>query len=194
VGAERVEAVELADGRSLRADLVVVGVGVEPRIELATAAGLAVGDGIETSATLETSASGIFAAGDVASAWHPFYERRIRIEHWANARFQGAAVAKSMLGDATPYERLPYFYSDQFDLGMEYRGFAPTWDRVVVRGDLAGRMFLAFWLADDRVVAALNANVHDVGKSIERLIRSRAVVDDAALVDPAIALEDLAER
>jgi 3-phenylpropionate/trans-cinnamate dioxygenase ferredoxin reductase subunit len=191
VGDDRVVAVETKDGQRIEADLVVVGVGVEPRVGLAKAAGLDVDDGIEVGPTLETSTAGIFAAGDVAAAWHPFYDRRIRIEHWANARFQGAAAAKAMLGDTAPYERIPYFYSDQYDLGMEYRGYAPSWDRVVVRGDLAGRTFLSFWLADGRVVAAMNANVWEVGKPLEHLIRSRAVVDPARLSDPSVPLEEL---
>jgi 3-phenylpropionate/trans-cinnamate dioxygenase ferredoxin reductase subunit len=192
VGAGRVEAVEAANGESIPAELVVVGVGVEPRAEIARAAGLTVGDGIEVGETLESSSSGIFAAGDVASAWHPFYGRRLRIEHWANARFQGTAVGKAMLGDMTPYDRIPYFYSDQYDLGMEYRGFAATWDRVVVRGDVGERRFIAFWLADGRVVAAMNANVWEIGKPLERLLRSRAVIDPATLADLSVALDELA--
>jgi hypothetical protein len=115
----------------------------------------------------------------------------VRIEHWANARFQGAAAGKAMLGDLTAYDRIPYFYSDQYDLGMEYRGFAATWDRVVIRGDVGERRFIAFWLADGKVVAAMNANVWEVGKPLERLIRSRAIIDPAALADASVALDDL---
>jgi 3-phenylpropionate/trans-cinnamate dioxygenase ferredoxin reductase subunit len=191
VGTDRVEAVETGAGERIAADLVVVGVGVTPRDELATAAGLTVGNGIEVGATLATSDPGIFAAGDVAAAWHPFYGRRLRSEHWANAKFGGSAVAPLMLGANVPFDRLPYFYSDQYDLGMEYTGHASGTDRVVVRGSLADRAFIAFWLADGRVVAGMNANVWDVAKPIERLIRSRAVVDVAALADPAIPLDDL---
>jgi 3-phenylpropionate/trans-cinnamate dioxygenase ferredoxin reductase subunit len=113
IGTDRVHAVETSAGERIAADLVVVGVGVQPRIELAVSAGIAVGDGIEVSATLETSIPGIFAAGDVASAWHPFYERRLRSEHWANAKFQGSAAARSMLGATDPFDRIPYCYSDQ---------------------------------------------------------------------------------
>jgi NADPH-dependent 2,4-dienoyl-CoA reductase/sulfur reductase-like enzyme len=143
-------------------------------------------------ATLETSVPGIFAVGDVASAWHPFYERRLRSEHWASAKFGGPAAAKAMLGAATPYERLPYFYSDQYDLGMEYTGRADPSDLVVVRGSLADRQFIAFWLSAGRVVAGMNANVWKVAKSIEQLIRSRAVLDVDALADPHVPLEELA--
>jgi 3-phenylpropionate/trans-cinnamate dioxygenase ferredoxin reductase subunit len=144
------------------------------------------------SATLETSAPGIFAAGDVAAAWHPFYERRLRTEHWANAKSQGPAAARSMLGGAAPYDRIPYFYSDQYDLGMEYTGLASASDELVVRGSLADRQFVAFWLADGRVVAGMNANVWDVAKPIERLIRSRATVDPGALADPSVRIDELA--
>jgi 3-phenylpropionate/trans-cinnamate dioxygenase ferredoxin reductase subunit len=192
IGLDRVKAVETSAGERIPADLVVVGVGVKPRTELAAAAGLAVGDGIEVSETLATSAAGIYAAGDVASAWHPFYERRLRTEHWANAKFQGTAAGRSILGETTPYDRIPYFYSDQYDLGMEYTGWASPSDRLVVRGSLAERSFVAFWLAEGRVVAGMNANIWDVAKPIERLIRSRAVVDADVLADPSVAIEDLA--
>ena len=192
IGTDRVQGVETMAGERIAADLVVVGVGVQPRTELAAGAGLAVVDGIEVSATLETSVTGIFAAGDVVSAWHPFYDRRLRTEHWANAKFQGSAAATSMLGRTVPYDRIPYFYSDQYDLGMEYTGHASAGDRLVVRGSLADEKFVAFWLADGRVVAGMNANVWDVAKPIERLIRSRAVVDVNALADPSVAIDELA--
>jgi 3-phenylpropionate/trans-cinnamate dioxygenase ferredoxin reductase component len=192
VGTDRVQGVETSAGERIAADLVVIGVGVQPRTELAVAAGIAVGDGIEVSATLETSVPGIFAAGDVASAWHPFYDRRLRSEHWANAKFQGSAAGRSLLGATDPYDRIPYFYSDQYDVGMEYTGHASASDRLVVRGSLADRQFVAFWLADGRVVAGMNVNVWDVAKPIEQLIRSRAVVDPNALTDPSVAIDELA--
>jgi 3-phenylpropionate/trans-cinnamate dioxygenase ferredoxin reductase component len=192
VGTDRVQGVETSAGERIAADLVVIGVGVQPRTELAVAAGIAVGDGIEVSATLETSVPGIFAAGDVASAWHPFYDRRLRSEHWANAKFQGSAAGRSLLGATDPYDRIPYFYSDQYDVGMEYTGHASASDRLVVRGSLADRQFVAFWLADGRVVAGMNVNVWDVAKPIEQLIRSGAVVDPNALTDPSVAIDELA--
>jgi len=190
-GSDRVEAVETAGGDRIAADLVVVGIGVEPRTELAASAGLTIDNGIEVSATLQTSDPGIFAAGDVASAWHPFYERRLRSEHWANAKFQGSAAGPLLLGADTPFDRIPYFYSDQYELGMEYTGHASGTDRLVVRGSLADRAFVAFWLVNGRVVAGMNANIWDVAKPIERLIRSRATVDVDALADPSIAIDEL---
>ena len=192
VGKDRVEAVETTSGERIAADLVVVGVGAEPRIELASAAGLSIGDGIEVNATLETSVPGIFAAGDVASAWHPFYGRRMRSEHWANARYQGSAAGPLMLGASEPFDRIPYFYSDQYDAVMEYTGHATSSDQLVVRGSLADREFIAFWLSGGRVVAGMNVNVKRVAKSIDRLVRSRATVDTAALSDPAIPLDEIA--
>jgi 3-phenylpropionate/trans-cinnamate dioxygenase ferredoxin reductase subunit len=191
IGTDRVKAVETSGGKRIATDLVVVGIGVEPRTELAAAAGLDVGDGVEVNATLETSASGIFAAGDIASAWHPFYGERVRVEHWANARFQGTVAGKAMLGSSDANERIPYFFSDQYDLTMEYTGRARPGDRLVVRGSLEDREFIAFWLADGRVVAGMNANVPDVAKPIERLIRSRTTVDPDALADPSVPLEAL---
>jgi 3-phenylpropionate/trans-cinnamate dioxygenase ferredoxin reductase subunit len=191
IGTDHVQAVETGAGERIAADLVVAGIGVEPRTELARAAGLAVSDGIEVSATLETSVPGIFAAGDVAGAWHPFYDRRLRTEHWANAKFQGAAAGSLMLGANAPYDRIPYFYSDQYDLGMEYTGRAERGDRFVVRGSLTDREFVAFWIRDGRVVAGMNANIWDVAKPIERLIRSRAVVDPERLADQSVQIDDL---
>ena len=192
-GAGSVERVRLADGRTLDCDAVVVGVGVEPRTELAEAAGLETGDGILVSERLETSALGIFAAGDVAAAWHPFFERRLRVEHWANALHQGPAAARAMLGTGEPYDRLPYFFSDQYDVGMEYSGHPTASAEVAFRGDPATREFVAFWLESGRVVAGMNVNVWDVTEAIQALIRSRRIVDLGRLLDPDVPLGDLAE-
>jgi 3-phenylpropionate/trans-cinnamate dioxygenase ferredoxin reductase subunit len=120
------------------------------------------------------------------------YGERIRVEHWANALEQGPVAARNMLGRGLAYERLPYFFSDQYDVGMEYTGYARTWDRVVFRGDPATREFIAFWLDGDRVVAGMNVNVWDVVDPIQRLIRERIAVDDQRLADPDVPLELLA--
>ena len=191
-GETAVERVRTNDGQTLDCDAVVVGVGVKPRTALAEAAGLAMGDGVLADELLQTSAEGVFAAGDVVSAQHPFYGQRIRVEHWANALEQGPAAARNMLGAGAPYDKLPYFFSDQYDVGMEYAGYATSWDRVVVRGDLAGREFIAFWLAGDRVLAGMNVNVWDVTDTIQRLIRERVAIDDRRLADPDVPLDELA--
>jgi 3-phenylpropionate/trans-cinnamate dioxygenase ferredoxin reductase component len=151
-----------------------------------------VDNGIVVDERLETGVPGVFAAGDVANARHPFYDEAIRVEHWANALNQGPAAARNMLGEAAAYERLPYFFSDQYDLGMEYTGFARAWDRVVFRGDTAKREFIAFWLVEDRVVAGMNVNVWDVTDPIKALITERVSVDDRRLADPEVPLEELA--
>ena len=190
-GDGRVERVRTSDGDLLDCDFVVVGVGVEPRTRLAAEAGIAVRDGVAVDAHLRTDAADVFAAGDVASAQHPFYGEPIRVEHWANALNQGPAAARNMLGQAVPYERLPYFFSDQYDVGMEYSGFARSWDRVVFRGDPASREFIAFWIAGDTVVAGMNVNVWDVTDPIQSLIRARVPVDDRRLADPDVPLEEL---
>jgi 3-phenylpropionate/trans-cinnamate dioxygenase ferredoxin reductase subunit len=183
-GSGRAERVRLAGGKTVDCDFVVVGIGVTPRVALAEAAGLEIGDGIEVDERLRTSNPAIFAAGDVASAWHPFFEQRLRVEHWHNALEQGPAAARSMLGKGEPYDKIPYFFSDQYDVGMEYAGYATEWDEVLFRGDVDGREFIAFWLKDGRVLAGMNVNVWDVTDDIQALIRSRAVVDRDRLRDP----------
>jgi 3-phenylpropionate/trans-cinnamate dioxygenase ferredoxin reductase subunit len=188
-----VERVRTGDGRALDCDFAVVGVGVEPRTRLAEQAGISVDNGILVDERLQTAVPGVFAAGDVANAHHPFFGKRIRVEHWANALNQGPAAARNMLGEGTAYERLPYFFSDQYDVGMEYSGFARRWDRVVFRGDPATREFVAFWLVGDRVVAGMNVNVWGVTDPIRLLISSRARVDDLRLADPDVPLEEILE-
>lgn len=193
-GDGRAQRVRMSDGSELACDLVVAGIGVKPRVGLAKNAGLEVENGILVDEHLRTSAPGIFAAGDVANASHPFYGERVRVEHWANALNQGPVAARSMLGrDDAVYDRLPYFFSDQYEIGMEYTGYSHAEDRVVIRGDLAGREFIAFWVdLAGRVVAGMNVNVWDVTEPIERLIRSRAAVDLERLADPSVELDELA--
>jgi 3-phenylpropionate/trans-cinnamate dioxygenase ferredoxin reductase component len=190
-GGERVERVRTSDGRELDCDFVVVGIGVEPRTRLAGEAGLKLDNGILVDEHLQTSVPGVFAAGDVANADHPLYGEHLRVEHWANALNQGPAAARNMLDERIPYERLPYFFSDQYDVGMEYTGFARSWDRVVFRGDPQSREFIAFWLVEDRVAAGMNVNVWDVIEDVQRLIRDRVPVDDRRLADPDVPLAEL---
>jgi 3-phenylpropionate/trans-cinnamate dioxygenase ferredoxin reductase component len=191
-GEGSLERVLTRDGALIETDVAIVGVGVTPRVQLAEAAGLRVENGILVDERLESSVPGVFAAGDVANAHHPFYERRLRVEHWANALNQGPAAARAMLGEPVSYDEIPYFFSDQYETGMEYAGFASEWDEVVFRGDVAGREFIAFWLAEGRVVAGLNMNVWDVNEEIRELIRSRQPVDAKRLADADVGLEELA--
>jgi 3-phenylpropionate/trans-cinnamate dioxygenase ferredoxin reductase component len=191
VGSGSVEGVRLADGSTLPADVVVVGVGVAPMTELAEKAGIEVGNGVLTDEFLQTSVPGIFAAGDLANAFHPLFGERVRVEHWANARNQGPAAARNMLGKSRPYVRVPYFYSDQYDVSMEYSGYAPTWDEVIFRGDVASQVFMAFWLKDGRAAAGMNVNIGDAAGKISDLVSSRRVVDKAKLADPDVSLADV---
>jgi 3-phenylpropionate/trans-cinnamate dioxygenase ferredoxin reductase subunit len=184
--------VRTSGGRVIECDFAVVGIGVVPRVELARDAGLKVDNGVVADEKLRTSAPDVFAAGDVASAWHPFFGERIRVEHWANALNQGPAAARAMLGEPVSYDHIPYFFSDQYDVGMEYSGHAPQWDEVAFRGDPASGEFIAFWLRDGRVAAGMNVNVWDVNEHIQALIRSRRTIDAAALTDPDTPLESLA--
>jgi 3-phenylpropionate/trans-cinnamate dioxygenase ferredoxin reductase subunit len=190
-GGTAVEEVRLVDGTVLPAGVVVVGVGVAPRTDLAETAELDLDNGVTTDEHLATSVPGIYAAGDVANVYYPFYGTRLRLEHWSAALNQGPVAAKNMLGQTTPYDKTPYFFSDQFDLGMEYRGWGMGDDQVVFRGDRSGREFVAFWLREGRVMAGMNANIWDQGDAIEALIRSGRSIDPASLTDPEVELGSL---
>jgi 3-phenylpropionate/trans-cinnamate dioxygenase ferredoxin reductase component len=190
-----VSGIRLADGSTVAADAVVVGIGIAPNVQLAQEAGIDVDNGVRVDAALRSSDPDIYAAGDVASAFHPLLAKHIRVEHWANALNQGPAAARAMLGQDIAYDRVPYFYTDQYDLGMEYSGYVEPdrYDRVVFRGDVAGREFIAFWLdGSSRVLAGMNVNVWDVTEPIQALVRSGRPVDPVALADPAADLESLA--
>ena len=189
-GSTAVQRVWTADGRVIDCDFVVVGVGATPNVALAAAGGITVGDGIVCDEFLQTSLEGVFAAGDVAGVRYPTFGR-LRVEHWATALNQGPAAARNMLDHRVAYDRVPYFYSDQYDVGMEYSGHAHEWDEVVFRGDVAGRRFIAFWCREQRILAGMNLNVWDVTDQIEALIRSRRPIDRGRLADPDTALDDL---
>jgi NADPH-dependent 2,4-dienoyl-CoA reductase/sulfur reductase-like enzyme len=190
----RVAAVVTSSGAELPAGLVVVGIGAVPNTALASVAGLEVdNNGILVDAALRTSDPAIWAAGDVAYAFNPLFGRRIRVEHWANALNGGPAAARSMLGQEVSYDRLPYFYSDQYELGMEICGLPEPgrYDEIVYRGDIESLEFIAFWLASGAVVAGMNVNVWDVTDDIQELIRSGRPVDIARLADPDVPLAEL---
>jgi len=186
------------DGEEHPAHDVLAAIGAAPRIGLAEAAGLEIADrahgaGVVVDERLRTSDPDIYAAGDVASFPHALFGTHLRVEHWANALNGGPAAARAMLGRDVTYDRVPYFFSDQYDLGMEYSGWAPagSYDEVVIRGDAGKRQFISFWIKDGRVLAGMNVNVWDVTDPIQKLIRSKTQVNTEALADPHIPLESL---
>jgi 3-phenylpropionate/trans-cinnamate dioxygenase ferredoxin reductase subunit len=189
----RADGVLLADGSRVDADVVVVGVGIAPDTGLAAAAGLETDNGIRVDSRLCTSDPDIHAAGDVACAFHPLFGKHIRVEHWANALNQPQTAARAMLGQDVTYDRVPYFFTDQYDLGMEYTGYVEPggYDQVVFRGRTEAREFIAFWLAGGRVLAGMNVNVWDVTDPIRALVTSAQPVDAARLADPGVPLTDL---
>lgn len=191
----RATGVRLADGSVVQADAVVVGVGITPNTELAEAAGLQVDNGVVVDEHLATSDPDVFAAGDVANSYYPLLNTQLRLEHWSAALNQGPVAAANMIGKRESYDRVPYFFSDQYDSGMEYTGYVPRggYDSVVFRGDVGGGEFIAFWLRDGRVLAGMNVNVWDVTDAIQSLVRSGARPDPGKLADPQVPLTDLAE-
>jgi 3-phenylpropionate/trans-cinnamate dioxygenase ferredoxin reductase subunit len=182
--------VTLGDGTRIDADMIIVGIGAIPRTELAAAAGLKIDNGIVVDEHLRTSDPDIFAAGDIADAYNPRLGRHIRVEHWANARRQGAVAAKAMLGQDAVDVRPSYFFTDQYDLGMEYTGdIGPAgYDRVIFRGHPDAREVIVFWLYEQRIQAGMNINIWDVADDIERLIQSARPINADDLADPAIPL------
>jgi 3-phenylpropionate/trans-cinnamate dioxygenase ferredoxin reductase subunit len=197
-GSDRAEGV-VVDGESLPADLVLVGVGAAPDTRLAESAGLDILNGVLTDAALRTSAPDVYAAGDVANPFHPVLQRHLRSEHWANAQGAGKVAARSMLGMPASFDDIPYFYTDQFDLGMELSGYPPLMAdaELVVRGDLDAREFIAFWVdaltptGTGRVVAGMNVNVWDVNETVQALIRSGERLDAERLRDEGVPLDSL---
>jgi 3-phenylpropionate/trans-cinnamate dioxygenase ferredoxin reductase subunit len=185
------DSVITSGGRELPADIVIVGIGVRPNIELGESAGLEVENGIVVDASLRTSDPYIYAAGDVANAYHPLLGRHLRVEHWANALNGGPAAGRSMLGHDVVYDRLPYFFTDQYELGMEMTGVPDAYDQVLFRGSAQDLEFIAFWLLGGKVVAAMNVNVWDVATDLQALIRSGNIIDPDRLTDPGTPLLDL---
>jgi 3-phenylpropionate/trans-cinnamate dioxygenase ferredoxin reductase subunit len=192
--AGRADGVRLADGSHVRADAVIVGVGITPNSQLAEEAGLEVGNGVVVDARLRSSDPDIYAAGDVANAYHPGLGRHVRVEHWANALHQPQTAARAMLGQDVAYDLVPYFYTDQYDLGMEYAGYVEPggYDQVVFRGDVPGREFIAFWLGGGRVLAGMNVNIWDVNETIQAIVRGGRVLDPGQLADASVPLEEFA--
>lgn len=192
--AGRVTAVLTDDGTQIPAEVVIVGVGATPNTELAEQAGLPVDNGVLVDQSLRTDDPDVYAAGDVANAVHPLYEQRLRVEHWGNALHQGSAAAKAMLGRHVAYDRIPYFFTDQYEVGMEFTGWFPPggYDTVLTRGDAEGNAFYAFWLADDRLVAGMHVNLWDDGiRPVQELVRSGKAVDSRRLADPSVPLPEV---
>jgi 3-phenylpropionate/trans-cinnamate dioxygenase ferredoxin reductase component len=190
-GAGRAERVKLADGSTIDCSAVVVGIGVAPRVDLVKDI-VRIDNGVVVDERLQSSVEGIFACGDIANAAHPVFGRHVRVEHWANALEQGPAAARSMLGQDVSYDKVPYFFSDQYDVGMEYAGLHdPGSDEVVIRGDVGSREFIAFWLRGDTLVAGMNVNVWDVSDPIQALVHARASVDRARLADPDVPVDEV---
>jgi 3-phenylpropionate/trans-cinnamate dioxygenase ferredoxin reductase subunit len=186
-GSGKVEGVELGDGSVIPAAAVVVGVGIRPRTELAEAAGLAVDNGVLADATLRTEDPQIWAAGDVANAVNDWVGHRLRVEHFANANDQGPFVGRSMAGSDERWAKPPFFWSDQYDAGMEYRGWAdPRSSRVVLRGKADDGVWMAFWLDGDEVRAGLHVNGWDDAGEVKRLVVDRAKVDPDRLADASV--------
>jgi 3-phenylpropionate/trans-cinnamate dioxygenase ferredoxin reductase component len=192
-GSGRAEAVTLADGTRIACDAIVLGVGITPETSLAEAAGLDVDDGILVDDRLRTSAPDVFAAGDTANRPSARYGRRVRVEHWANALEQGPAAARSMLDRGEAFDELPYFFTDQYDVGMEYVGLHSPSDRVIIRGTPGERRLHAFWLAEDgHMTAGMHVNEWDSIEPIKQLVGSGAVVPPERLADESQPLEGLA--
>jgi 3-phenylpropionate/trans-cinnamate dioxygenase ferredoxin reductase subunit len=193
-GDSRVRRAVLQGGRAVACDFAVVGAGVEPEAELAAGTGIDTANGVLVDEQCRTAVDGIFAAGDVANHFHPLHGRRMRVEHWRNAIDQGAAAARSMLGRQEPYAPVHWFWSDQYDVNLQYAGSHVPGDRLVVRGSLDRRDFIGFYLAENRIDAAVAINR---GKDLRRampLIKARAVVDPALLQDESIDLRNCGHR
>ena len=207
-GVDRVEGdagvtgVVTTSGRTVAADTVVVGVGIAPNTGLAQGAGLDVDNGIVTDATQRTSDPAVWAAGDVASWLSTTLGQHVRVEHWANANDGGYAAGRAMAGSDETYDPIPFFYSDQYDVGLEYAGHVArgTEAELVLRGDLAANEFMAFWVVpadseagDDavRVLAGMHVNVWDTIDAVQQLVRHRTAVDRSKLADADVPLRDL---
>ncbi len=190
-GEEQVQQVRLVDGRTLDADMVIEAVGARPRVGLAETAGVEVDDGVLVDESLRTSRAHIWAVGDIANQLHPFYGTRVRSEHWSVARNQGYHAGRGAAGQALPYDRLPMFFTDQYDMGMEYRGHAPNFDEVIFRGSVESGEFLVFYLEQGIIRAVVNVNTWGIGDDIDALLRAGVSPDRRAIADWETPLSEL---
>jgi 3-phenylpropionate/trans-cinnamate dioxygenase ferredoxin reductase subunit len=190
-GAGRVERVRTSRGRLIECEFAVVGLGIEPVVEIAATAGVELDNGVVVDDRCRTSVEGIYAAGDVANHLHPLFARRIRVEHWLNAIEQGSAAASSMLGKGEPYAEVHWFWSDQYDENIQYAGHHDGWDELVVRGNVEERRFAAFYVKDGVVDAVVALNQGRDVQRAKRLIAARVPVDAAMLGDQEVDLRSL---
>jgi NADPH-dependent 2,4-dienoyl-CoA reductase/sulfur reductase-like enzyme len=181
----------LSTGDRLEADLVLVGIGAAPNAELATAAGLAVEDGIVVDEFGRTSDPGIFAAGDVTRHWNPLIGRKLRLEAWQNAQNQAAAIAKAMIGGEAPHAEVPWFWTDQYDVNLQMAGAPEGWDSLVWRGAVTDKAFTLFYLHRGKIVACNTVNNGRDMRPSRELIAKGRIVDAARLADPTVKLQDL---
>jgi 3-phenylpropionate/trans-cinnamate dioxygenase ferredoxin reductase component len=190
-GRGRVERIVTQSGRRIECDFAVVGVGVEPVVDVVMGSGIEVDNGLVVDEYCRTNAEGVFAAGDVTNHYHPIFKQRMRVEHWHNALNQGAAAARNMIGMGSVYDGIHWFWSDQYDYNLQYVGFHKDWDKLVVRGSLENRDFIAFYVKDGLIAAAIGMNR---GRDIRRataLIKARAAVETNQLRDDDVDLRKL---
>ncbi|MGZ4127623.1 MAG: NAD(P)/FAD-dependent oxidoreductase [Actinomycetota bacterium] len=191
-GDDRVRRVNTSEG-PFEADVVVVGVGIAPNVELAQDAGLEVKNGIVVDELCRTSAPDVFAAGDIANHPNPYMGEHIRVEHWQNAQNQGAAAARAMLGGTEPFAEVPWFWSDQYDLNLQMAGHPLRWDELVFRGDVDARKFSAFYLDHGKLVAAVGFNKGKDVRGARALIEAGISPAPAVLADESTDLRALAK-
>jgi NADPH-dependent 2,4-dienoyl-CoA reductase/sulfur reductase-like enzyme len=193
-GAGKVEAVVAGDGQSIAADLVVAGIGVQPATEVLADSGIELADGVMVNEYLETSAPGIFAAGDIANYQDILFRKRRRVEHWDNAVSQGQYCARALTGERTPFRHVPYFFSDVFDLSYEFWGDPSGAEETIHRGDLASNSFSVWWLRQTHVVAAFAMNRPDEEREVApKWIEFRQAVSAERLADASHSVLEAAE-
>jgi 3-phenylpropionate/trans-cinnamate dioxygenase ferredoxin reductase component len=190
-GMSRVERVLTKGGRRLECDFVVVGIGIEPVVDVLDGSGVHVDNGVVVDEYCQTNVSGIYAAGDVANHYHPLFKRRIRVEHWQNAIKQGTAAARNMLGRHVAYDEVHWFWSDQYDANLQYAGFHSTWEQLVVRGRLGSDSFLACYVNEGRIDAAVALNRAKDLRRVMPLIKARRSFDLEQLRDESVDLRSV---
>jgi 3-phenylpropionate/trans-cinnamate dioxygenase ferredoxin reductase subunit len=190
-GTRRVTHVVTRSGLRLECDFVIVGIGIEPAVELLEGSGIHLDNGVVVDEYCQTNISGVYAAGDVANHFHPIFDRRMRVEHWQNAIKQGAAAARNMLGRRVPYDEIHWFWSDQYDANLQYAGSHTTWEQLIVRGRLDSASYLACYVNDGRIDAVVGLNRAKDVRRVMPLIRSRRAVDLEQLRDEAVDLRSL---